>query len=699
MTTPRQQAALNELARRQKESESNGSAERMIAAKEELDKRRSDIGYLETFNRGMNEGVGSTLGGVQQLIGQDSPELAERMRLNEDLYQEAKKVNPLTAMGSNLVGNIAGMFPADLALSSFMGPAGGQAATAALAAKKAGMAVEKLTPYLTKVMQGAKQGAKTGAAHGGLGGFAQYVPEGGNRYFNTLISTLLGGVGGGLIGGGIESARESNWLPYLASKMRGKLSNEELAKNAGTALGTETNLGRVIGSPILSRIYEDLLKNTPFSGAKAASDRTSKVMENRAEDTFTNLYNQSGKFKHGANIADENVGEIVQKNLQKSAKELRNISSQNYKTISDLGKEFGIVVTPKNLPEVAQQILTELDRTPLTKLNADPKLRATLKKYVESLKNAPGAEDVESLGHVEAKLGQESWKRLNAGDRYESGKLNELGTATRKDIDEAIMDSGVPELIDLGKEAKSFYRQNIAPLNKGTMKKYINDPDLTQSENIIANFIKFGAKGDKVKTMQLLTKHLSPETMDKLRYHIFSPVDEQPLTHSLVTKFNKLGPKQQAELIPDQNIRGQLKDLSRLAKLNPDTFNEMFNPKTGAKVVPLEILKQVYHKIAPALGIAGGAAAGTVGGIPAALSVAGTFAAAKGATKLLTSEKVRNKIVKAMIKGEQPRTELKGATKAISDILTRGAVPAEARDNAKKRKPLDITVTKYAGKK
>src|SRR6185312_13815525 len=59
-----------------------------------------------------------------------------------------------------------------------------------------------------------------------------------------------------------------------SSLLRGNLSPEQLAKNLDVTQGTETGLGRVIESPTLNRVYENVLPHVIGSGAEDTMQRT-----------------------------------------------------------------------------------------------------------------------------------------------------------------------------------------------------------------------------------------------------------------------------------------------------------------------------------------------------------------------------------------------------------------------------------------
>src|SRR5690606_1707704 len=107
----------------------------------------------------------------------------------------------------------------------------------------------------------------------------------------------------------------------------------------------------------------------------------------------------------------------------------------------------------------------------------------------------------------------------------------------------------------------------------------------------------------------------------------------------LSTAIKKLGANQFKKLVPDPVMRKELLDYSKLSRMNQEAQNLMFNPNTGQR--------NRDAIITAILSILGHGMSGNIGTLAAPLAAILT---GKMATKALTSEGLRESLVKEMIK-------------------------------------------------
>ena len=107
----------------------------------------------------------------------------------------------------------------------------------------------------------------------------------------------------------------------------------------------------------------------------------------------------------------------------------------------------------------------------------------------------------------------------------------------------------------------------------------------------------------------------------------------------LDTLYGKLGEKQRSALIPDKAMRKEIENYTRGVGMNKETFQTMFNPKTGQR--------NLDSVIGAMEALAGYNIAG-LKGMAVALPVGGV--AGRAANKALTSQRLRNSLVKKMLK-------------------------------------------------
>lgn len=612
-------------------------------------------------------------------IGQTIQGMAEPLRAEQARHFEA---NPFTTIISSGVG---GTLP--------LGPLG-------FAVPEINLA--KNATIFAKAAQAAKQGFMPSVGQGALFAGTQYTAPDESRLLNTVEGAGIGGLvgpiahgGGAIVSHGLGKAGQA-----VPGFIRGRISDEELAQNLASAEGTKTSLGRIVNNPTLTQLQENILKLIPFSGASKASMQTGEEIEKRA---VQNLMDLSG----GRLGFDEDIPELLQKSIQQSARGIRDTSEANYKAISDLATDLGVEVDTSNVKETAQRLLSRLTRTPLLEESLR-KHRPDLLAHLENLASAeilpkrpayspeqmlinheleklgmPGPkylerpESIESLGLMRAQEGEKAWNALLKGERNTSAQHTQLKKAYQSDIDDAIANSGSTELIELGEKANEYYKNVVSKLEDPKVAQFINDPNLTKSEKIIGTFIKFGPKDDRVKLLKQLTDHLDEPAMQRLRNVIFSGVGEESDVTAMIKNYSKLGPKQKAELIPEVSMRENMDSLVTLAKMNPKVFTEMFNPETGQKNTLLNVLSKVWDVAKPAIGIG----AATINPT-SAIALAGT---ARLANNLLTSEKVRNKLVNAMLNGTPEKTQ-SALSKVIRNEAKRQAVVAGTKQNRKEEK-------------
>jgi len=598
---------------------------------------------LKGYGHGIEQ-LAQMLSKMNPTLGMYAPDMAEEYQPFQENRQQYKENLDRRAMANrqeyeaslavNPKSTLAGSIGSDVLLGGLGMPGG------------AIQAPIKGAGYLGAIAQAGKTGAKYGAAESALMGGLQYEGEDESRLMNSAISGLLGGGIGGAAGAGIASMRPSN----IAQGFRGKISNEDLARNLEAARGTETSLGRVTEDTFLRDLSENILPYLPGSGAKGSQSRTAAEIERRAAG---NLEGLSG----GRSLENSDIAEDIQSQLQKSARSIRGQSGKNYKAINDLADSMGINVSTSNLSQTSSDILQKLRKSPALSRKQDPALIADLEFYSNA---AP--ESLESLSLLRGELGDDAWKKLMAGERHTSGQYTALNKAVSRDIDQAIEESGNTELKDLGREAKEYYKKNVVPLNDRSIKKFVDDPNLTQSENIIATFVKHGPKQDRVKRLKQLTNHLDEETMDKLRFAIFSDAEGNASAQNITKVLGKLGKNQIEELIPNATLRNQMDQLSNLARMNPEAFNQMYNPKTGFRNQAMEAIK-TYGPTAAA-------------SIFNPLLGAGAVATGRITNKFLTSEKVREALVSSMLKGQSSQT---GNTKLLNDAIVKMLTPAVSK--------------------
>ena len=543
-------------------------------------------------------------------------------------------------------------------------------------------------PIATAVGGGLVAGVPRAATMIGGGGLV-----GGLLNEEDPIGGILHGAGTAALGEGagrLFAAGVEKYAPPVMKSvqdfLRGNLPTEEILNRIEAAKGTATGLGRILDQPQLTQFLENILKYSPFSGYQKGVNKTINNLEGRATAALEEL--SGGKIPQDVDILEE-----IQKQLQKSVAGTIKISDANYKELDTLAKELGIKVNRDNIAEASRKMLSKINANPELKRKVSGKMMQDLEfysyktpetpKYSEPavISETPAAREKQNFDQLltgeqgaiipgqnvpaprahnysqeqsslqdllEGKsskpeygfnesnvsrglLGEDQYESLYAGKRHEAGQYGTLKKALDTDMRVAIEKSGDKELEGLWQEAQQFYKNQVVPTQSPRIKKFVNDPALTESESIIATFLRYGPKQDRVKLLKQLTNHLDEQGMERLRYAIFSDELGESSVQNMTKVWNKLGTKQKAELIPDEAMRESMEHLSQVAKLNPKALQEMYNPETGAKFLIQETLKRLT-------GLTVGYGAGLI-----------PILGGRYATRKLTDEAAREAIVKALI--------------------------------------------------
>lgn len=435
-----------------------------------------------------------------------------------------------------------------------------------------------------------------------------------------LRSATEGAVNAGLpplvakgAGAAFNAARPSNLL-------RGNLSPEELQANVEASQGTNTNLGDVIGSPTLKRIYENVLPNVPMSGAFTKMQQTANQITGKGQDLMTKI---------GENLPEGDKTQILQTALKKASREASQEKNANYQAVNKIADESGLVVGRGKFQTKAQEILDDIEQSPELKREFPQDLLSDLNSYA---KNESG-NSLKLSNIFKGKLNDKANDLYISGKKYESGLIKDLRDSLGEDIESSIKESKDTGLKSAYEKAQKEYGSKFAPFEDPDIVKFTRqggDADL-----MLSHFLK-GGSNDRGNLLQKLTTKL-PEGLQELPLHMYlsKAIDESGKLNApkFRTLYKNLGEKQRDALVPDTAMRAQIEKYVRSVGLNSDTFNTMFNPKTGQRnldsaIGALEGMMAYTHPVKAAAGIALG----------------------RGATKLLTSEKLREGLVKAMLK-------------------------------------------------
>lgn len=448
----------------------------------------------------------------------------------------------------------------------------------------------------------------------------------GHRLQQGVEGAVIPGIGVG-IGKGINYSKPSNIIARNTT-----LSPEELKANLEAAEGTTTSLGNIIGSPFLKKAYENVLTKVPFSGANTALQNTGKQLIEKGEEHLENL---------GKGLPEENHATYLQEALKKASKESNKQKNANFNKVNLIADKERIVVPRTNFQNKAKEILDEINESPELKREFDPKLLSDIQSYAN---NSEG-NSLKLSNIFKGKLNDRATEFYLNGKKYEYGLLRDLKEAMGSDIDETINSTKNPKLKNAYDQAMEEYITKYRPFEDPDITKFTReggDPDI-----LLSHFLRTGANDRSLLLSKLLDK--VPKSLQHLPAFMYlSKALEDGKFNPLKfrTLYNKLGENQLKTLIPSEEIRNSLKKYTKSVGMNTESLETMLNPKTGQRV----------SDFIPYLGAAGGykALAGLGGpilggaiGLPLGAIAPGIVA--KGAVKYLTSPKIRENLVNAII--------------------------------------------------
>lgn len=461
-------------------------------------------------------------------------------------------------------------------------------------------------------------------------------------------------ISGALMGAGIEGLGKGlAAAPSAVGKLRptemfkGNLSPEELRANLRAARGTSTPLGKILEEPNLNYAYENVISNTPFSGAKTSLNNLRGQVEGKATDLLSGIEPPN---------AGGDTNDLVKALLTSAYKESKTRKNEVYKERDRIAQEEGHILKMPEFNKLARETASSLDDSPLFQM--DPEFKRTFNKmrgFDEASKES--TEHLDPLSAMYSKkqtppslteatvtystlLDQaKKFKRSpGAKDRSLGALYERLGLALKRDVDNSIKNTGSEELQQAHSLAKTNFRENFVPFLDDNIHKLLQEDKDPQA--IVREIIKPGAKQDRYRDIEKVMKLLPQEQKSLLGYTYLKGAEDKLgkiNPKDLAALIKSLGKRQFESLFPDQASREQLLDYGNLRGMNERALNVNFNPKTGAE-----------HTMTGIAAIQGGLGA-TLGPV-AGLSP--TFIA-RYLNNKLTSEPYREKFINKVIKNKE----------------------------------------------
>lgn len=423
------------------------------------------------------------------------------------------------------------------------------------------------------------------------------------------------------IGRAFKSAKE---VPTAVASGFGTASPERLAENLRVTEGTNTGLGRVLESPKMIGLQENVLPHQIGSGAEKSTAKAVEGLQNKANEIV-------GKLAENVPDADPNF--VIQDALQKAYEKQRTAKENLYNDVDKIAQKEGLDLNLSNFQNRAASIWQNINDSVLS---INPEIKALYNKTRDIAQNEgkPTLRDAKMLKGYLYNLAEEYRKSPNPTDRQVAGEISTLSKAIDADINEAIKATGSEELSSALKKADDFYKENYSGwLDKEAYKIRRDNP-----ETLIHSVLGSGKKLDKFSRIEKIQKLLPEEDKGLLAYGYLSKAKDnlgQINPNELSKLINSLGERQRKALFPGEAGLKEIEDYAALSKLNQEPLNRLFNPKTGQRA-------QSYLPVSEISLAIGGLGAGHFA--PAA-TVAGLGLSANMLNRALVSEAFRNKTV------------------------------------------------------
>lgn len=423
------------------------------------------------------------------------------------------------------------------------------------------------------------------------------------------------------IGGGIGKLRPTNLF-------RGQLSPEELGRNLEAAKGTETQLGEVIQSPALKKIYETILQPVPFSGVQDQLGRVKQQLQAGGE-SLVNAYSRG--------MDPVAARDSLANSLKGAYNSQRTIKDELYGIPERIASEISFSPTLENFRNVTEKYKDVLANSSFAKFY--PEVKSMINKVSSSGNDAL---DLKSANMLAGRLRELSDMHKTSPDTESmmmSGLLRNASSALKEDIMSSIKASGNKDLLKTYLDAEKNYAKNYSGFLDKKIYKYLAGEK--GADDIIQDFLKTGRNNDKGDELNKLLKVLPPEGRDALKFAYLSKAfdevgGEKSFNPSKLIRIwrDELGDKQKRVLFDKDEIK-QFDKYARFANMNREAVDRMRNPKTGYR----------NNALATAATAIGAFQGGPLGAItPIALMAAGNKI-----SKNLTSDEYRREFIRKML--------------------------------------------------
>lgn len=476
-----------------------------------------------------------------------------------------------------------------------------------------------------------------------------------------------------LAGKGISTGAKS-FLP--SNFLRRNISADDLEKNARAAGSSKVNIAKVTESPMLNKLYENIIAESPFSGADTSYKQVGDHVQNKGENLL-------GELVDNPVMGDPN--DVLKDALENVHEESRAIKNSLFEPVNRRAEKEGFSIDLSSSGKLAKKNYNTLSNSAL--LKDEPEIKSFLRR-VSGLKR--GAEDagtpfgtvdpisgkpvmmppspitISDAHTLKNKLynyGQMSTKSPAPLDRKLGKTLVRLSGKIGDDINNSINTLASPALKKLYDKAMGNYKNNYTQFLDENIYKYLHPS--TDAQSIARDIISPSSRNDKYKKIEAINKILPADSKNLLGYaylHNAVDSDNKLNINKLDDRLKALGPRQFNALFPEKETRQNVSDFVKLKSMGNEALNRMANPATGKRSLAY-LMSFILGKAVS---------------IPAAV---GTVAGARMLQHAMSSPEIRNRLVKKMIEKErkQPSKSSRDIARLL-DMAERGATKVQPQE-------------------
>jgi hypothetical protein len=428
-----------------------------------------------------------------------------------------------------------------------------------------------------------------------------------------------------------EKLRPSNVL-------RGTLTPDELARNLEQTKGTSTGLGPIIGSKKLKDELEIKAPQYFGTGANETMQNTAQQIQAQGKGLLDTMRGNTQPSKVPSALKDA---------LSQAEADVNAVSKQKAGLLNTAADNAGIKVKDEALQQQANAILSDIGTNAKLARKVPDSIKEDLQYYANNPQENQSLKEADIFNPT---LRDEGSKLYQGGDKYLGNIYKDLYEAARADVDKALDSATDKNVIKLRDDYRAHFGMEKKPFEDPDVAKFTKkggDPDL-----FLKTFLKTGNTDRPIQLEKAMSK-LPEDKKNLMAYAHYSPaINEHGVLdpRMIASLHGKLGTEQKAVLFKHApELLKQMDNYAGLVGKNQKAFNTMFSPENGAKLAAF----------APTASMAAGAGIGAkIAGVPGAiaggaLGLVGPSVKGRITTKLLTSEKLRTKLVNKMIENKK----------------------------------------------